>query len=232
MIKAVIFDLDDTLISEREFVIGGFMSVTEILSVQVGNDVQTVFGMLMDLFQSSPKNVFDRLLTELQIPYTKELIADLVEAYRNHEPEIRFYDDVLPCLERLKAQGIKTGIISDGQVSTQRNKLKALDADEYFDNIIITDELGREYRKPNPTAFDTMRDVLGVEFEEMVYVGDNPEKDFHIGSVYPIKTVRICREEGLYAERDYAENVEEHIRIHSLEEIHEAIEGDLPAGGH
>lgn len=227
MIKAVIFDLDDTLISEREYVISGYRHIADMLSVKVGVDKQAIFDMLMGFFQISPKNVFNRLLDKMELPYTKGDIMELVDAYRNHEPDITFYDDVIPCLERLKEKGIKTGIITDGYISTQRNKLKVLNIDRYFNHIILTEELGREYWKPNSQAFKNMRNSLKTAFDEMIYVGDNPEKDFYIGSIYPIKTVRIGREhneyELIHTDKEYLNGIKEEYRITSLEGLFDLI---------
>lgn len=222
-IKAVVFDLDDTLISERQYIASGYRHIAEVLSVRIDVDRQSIFSILMDLFHASSKNVFNRLFEKLQIAYSEEDIMELVEAYRNHEPDIQFYYDVLPCLELLKVKGIKTGIITDGYISTQRNKMKVLNADKYFDHIIVTEELGRDYWKPHPRAYEMMHKILKVSFEEMIYIGDNPEKDFYIGSIYPIKTVMICRnnEAGsdIYKGRLYLENVKENYTIHSLVEL-------------
>lgn len=211
-IKAVVFDLDDTLISEKQFVESGYRCVAEIISGSTGIGTINVFEMLKELFNKNTQNVFNRLFDKLQIRYDNDNIRGLVEEYRNHLPDIQFYDDVIPCLEKLKDNGIKTGIITDGYISTQRKKLKALNAEKYFDHIILTEELGREYWKPHPRAFELMNKILQVKFDEMVYVGDNPEKDFYIGHLYPIKTVRICRE-GLYNNRSYLENIEENHTI-------------------
>lgn len=223
MIKAIIFDLDDTLISEKEYITSGYRYIAEVLSAKVGADKQVIFDTLMGLFQISPKNVFNRLLDQFQVSYTKDKIVELVEKYRNHMPDIQFYDDVFPCLEQLKEKGIKTGIITDGYISTQRNKLKVLSADKYFDYIIVTEELGREYWKPHPKAFELMKDKLDVEFNEMAYVGDNPEKDFYISSIYPIRTVRVCRE-GVYKDRRYFKDIKEDYTIYSLLDIFEMFE--------
>jgi putative hydrolase of the HAD superfamily len=52
----------------------------------------------------------------------------------------------------------------------------------------------------------------------MMYVGDNPEKDFYIGKIYSIKTVRINRN-GLYSGASYLHGVKENISITSLSEL-------------
>jgi putative hydrolase of the HAD superfamily len=170
-----------------------------------------------------PRNVFNRLLDSIEIKYTKDTILELVEEYRNHLPSIEFFPDVLPCLKYLKKKGIKVGIITDGYSNAQRQKLNAVKAYDYFDEIIITDELGREYWKPHPKAFEMMKEILNVEFDEMIYVGDNPEKDFYISKIYPLKTVRIYRE-GVYKDSSYLDNVKESHSIHSLIEINTIVD--------
>lgn len=222
MIKAVIFDLDDTLISERKYIKSGYRHISQILSTRVHKSEHELYLLLISLFNDSPKNVFNRLLDTLRITYTKDDILELVKQYRNHLPNINFFDDVLPCIENLKKKGIKLGIITDGYANAQRQKLKAINANEYFDEIIVTDELGREYWKPHPKAFELMRDKLNVEFNEMIYVGDNPEKDFYIGGIYPMVTIRIYRK-GIYSDKCYLDNIMENHAIHLLSEIDSII---------
>jgi putative hydrolase of the HAD superfamily len=146
------------------------------------------------------------------------MILDLVKEYRGHFPDIKFYEDVLTCLSELKGLGIKVGIITDGYAIAQRQKLKAVQADKYFDEIIVTDELGRDYWKPHPKAFELMKEKFKVNFDEMIYVGDNPEKDFYISRTYPIKTVRILRD-GVHNDKGCLEGIEADISINYLQEI-------------
>jgi putative hydrolase of the HAD superfamily len=215
VIKAVIFDLDDTLISENQYIKSGFRHIAEILSKRINKSSVFIYDKLLDLYNTSPKNVFNRLLLELNEQHTKDDIMELVTAYRSHVPVIQFYDDVVPCLRQLKEYGIKTGIITDGYKLTQRNKLQVLNADQYFDEIIVTDELGREYWKPHPKSFELMCDKLGCDYEEMLYVGDNPEKDFYIKVIKPITTVRIDRE-GIYKDKEYLKDIREDFKIRNL----------------
>jgi putative hydrolase of the HAD superfamily len=231
MVKAVIFDLDDTLIPERQYIESGFHHIAKIISNKFEISEEQVFRDLMALFKESPKNVFDRLLNKHKIDCTKKMIADLVEEYRNHFPKISFYDDVLNCLEHLKSKNIKVGIITDGYANTQRQKLRAVKAYEYFDEIILTDELGREYWKPHPRAFEEMRAKLKVKFNEMIYVGDNPEKDFYVSNIYPIKTIRIIRKdrehELIHKDKKYFKGIKENYKITNLGELLNLINCDF-----
>ena len=177
---------------------------------------------LFQLFRESPHNVFNRLYEKYQIEYSKEMIIDLVNEYRGHFPDVQYYDDVMQCLNELKVLGVKIGIITDGYAQAQRQKLKAVEADMYFDEIIVTDELGRDYWKPHPKAFEIIKERFGVSFDEMIYVGDNPGKDFYISTIYPIKTVRIFRD-GVHKDNFYLDGIREDFIIDELTKILEII---------
>lgn len=218
MIKAVVFDLDDTLISEKEYIKSGYHHIANVLSSRSGMDKTIIFSELIKLFKERYTNVFNRFYEIHNIEYSRDMILDLVNEYRGHLPEIQFYDDVLPCLNELKRLGIKTGIITDGYAIAQRQKLRAIEANKYFDEIIVTDELGTDYWKPHPKPFELMREKFEVDFNEMIYVGDNPEKDFYISKIYPIKTVRIHRD-GLHKDNEYLDNVKETLFTEDLREL-------------
>ncbi len=223
MIKAVVFDLDDTLISEFEYIKSGYFHVSKILSSRIGKCSKEMFELLIDLFNKNPKNVFNRAFEHLKVTYTNNEIIELVDEYRNHYPRIQFFDDVLPCLKELKKQNIKIGIITDGYSNAQRQKLKAVEAHHYFDDIIITDELGKEYWKPHPKAFEIMKEKLEVNFTEMIYIGDNPEKDFYISTIYPIKTIRICRK-GIHKDKEYLHKIKEDFSVKTLNDLKPIID--------
>ena len=223
MVKVVVFDLDDTLISEKGYIKSGYCHIAGIIKDRFAMDKNQVFDDLMSLFKVSPLNVFNRLYDKYQIEYSKEVILDLVKEYRGHFPDIQFYDDVLPCLSELKRSGVKVGIITDGYSIAQRQKLKAIQADEYFDEVIVTDELGREYWKPHPKAFELMKEKFEVNFDDMIYVGDNPEKDFYISSIYPIKTVRIFRVNGVSSITKALKNINPTFEIYKLDCLNEII---------
>ena len=105
----------------------------------------------------------------------------------------------------LKQNGIRIGIITDGRPEGQRNKLKALGLDELIDDIIITDELGGvQFRKPNDIAFRIMQCRWKIPFEQMVYIGDNPIKDFQAPKQLGMRWIYFNNPDGLYSS-DYAD---------------------------
>jgi HAD superfamily hydrolase (TIGR01509 family) len=81
--------------------------------------------------------------------------------------------EALSALRRL----VPVACVTDGDPGIQRAKLRALRLEDAFDAVVISDELGREYRKPHPAPFLRALDLLGVPASAAVHVGDRPEKD-------------------------------------------------------
>lgn len=191
-LKAVIFDLDDTLYSEKEYVKSGYHAVAEGLP-----QVEDTEWKLWRAFENK-KSAIDEVLTNEGI-YTEELKQKCLEVYRSHKPNIHLYDGVLPMLLELRQQGYLLGIITDGRSEGQRAKITALNLDQYVDYIIVTDELGSmEYRKPNKKAFVMMQERFGVHFAEMCYVGDNIKKDFDAPEKLGMKSILFRNTDGLH----------------------------------
>ena len=188
-IKGIIFDLDDTLYSEKQYVRSGYRAIAKRLGNKEAEE------KLWNFFLEE-KNAIDELLEEFG---QSERKAECLEIYRNQIPDISLYDGVDDCIRELKDAGIKVGIITDGRVNGQKNKLAALGLAEIVDDIIITDELGGEqFRKPNDIAFRIMQNRWRIPFEEMAYVGDNVMKDFQAPRQLGMKSIYFENPDGLY----------------------------------
>jgi putative hydrolase of the HAD superfamily len=191
-LKAIVFDLDDTLYSEKEYVRSGFRAIADTLP-----KVKQMEEKLWQAFEQK-KSAIDEVLSAEGI-YTDELKQKCLSVYRFHQPNIHLYDSAKELLQQFRADGYKLGIITDGRPEGQRAKIKALGLDELVDYIIVTDELGGvEYRKPNKVAFVKMREILGVVFEEMCYIGDNLKKDFVAPEMLGMKAIYFANTDGLY----------------------------------
>ncbi|MCR4738984.1 MAG: HAD-IA family hydrolase [Lachnospiraceae bacterium] len=225
MKKVILFDLDDTLAPEDDFIRSGYAETARYLKDRYfpGYDEEKIKEELYALYKESPRFVFNRYLEGKNTAYTGEDIKELIRIYREHEPSVSYYDDVMPSLKELKELGFKLGIITDGFVISQRNKLKALDAFSFFDRIIITGELGEGYGKPDERPFIMMKEAFCAELSDLVYVGDNPEKDFYIGKDKEISTIRIYRKGSVYENAGYREDIREDIRIGSFDELLSAV---------
>ena len=225
MIKVVIFDLDDTLISEREYIKSGFKEVAKKIKTiyKLNINKEEIFNNLEKEFEKDSREVFNRVLNNFNIEYTKDDILYLIKIYREHKPDIKFYNDVMPAIKELKQNKIKVGIISDGYLATQKAKLEAINAYSIFDKIILTEEIGRNYWKPHPKAFEMMKKYFSVDYDEIMYIGDNPKKDFYIGKEYPVYTVRLIRDNGIYMDEIYYKNIEPKKTVDCIYKIIEII---------
>ncbi len=191
-VKAVIFDLDDTLYSEKQYVRSGYHAVA--------NAFPCIEGFAQKLWKAFERgeNAFDSVLTAEGI-YTEQRKQTCLEVYRKHTPKLQMYEGVKEMLIALRTEGYKLGIITDGRPEGQWAKIEALDIRTSVDEIIVTDELGGiEYRKPNPKAFEIMQQRLQVPFSEMCYIGDNIRKDFIAPKQLGMRTLYFRNRDGLY----------------------------------
>ncbi|MBF0486570.1 MAG: HAD hydrolase-like protein [Nitrospirae bacterium] len=191
---AALFDLDDTLYREMDYVEGGFRAVAEFLGGRYGLKEETVLDKTMSILHTSGRGkIFDKLIELLGIS-NEEIVRYLIYMYRTHKPAISVYEDVIPVFEHLRSVGVKTGLITDGMAIVQQNKVSALGIAGLFDVIIYTDAIGAEYWKPSPVAFKMALNILNTPACESVYVGDDPSKDFIAPNALGMKTVRIIRD--------------------------------------
>jgi len=95
-------------------------------------------------------------------------------AHGKDSPWFRLFDDVVPCLDRLHNQGIRTCVVSNWDLSLPA-VLESQGIAERFELIVAS--LAEGYEKPDPTLFHIALDRLGVEAHEVVHIGDNPIDD-------------------------------------------------------
>lgn len=221
-VKAVVFDLDDTLYNENDYVLSGFAAVAaEILTVY---GIENSQKELCALYEEDNKFVFDRFADKYCLTDPNCDAARMIEIFREHKPDITLSDEVKQVLIGLRDKGYKLGIITDGRPSAQRAKIVSLGLELLVDKIIVTDELGgMQYRKPNRTAFDMMSKELCVEPDGIVYVGDNPAKDFAVKKYLPINTIMV-RGNGLYKNESFADGIKPDHIVNAISELPAVIE--------
>lgn len=221
MVDVLVFDMDDTLFPEEEYVFSGYDAVAAWIEEKHG---MTGFaGRARQVYESGPKNrVFNEVLPDLGLPDDAQSIRELIDVYRNHTPKIRLFDDAAWALEHYSAQ-VPLGLISDGYLSAQRNKFKALEISHYFAKVVLTDELGRECWKPSPVPYQVIADALPAGINGYAYVGDNPHKDFIAPRQLGWRTVRVSRESGQYAATDRDPSHDADVLIRSLRDLPKAL---------
>lgn len=222
MIRAISFDLDDTLYDEIQFVKGGFKAVSSYISKNNNISQGTVYQRLTDVLEKQGRGyIFDIVLRELNL-YRKELIPKLIEIYRTHKPNISLYPEVRTVLTILRKKGYKLGLITDGNVQVQQSKASALDIEDFFDCMIFSDEYGVENQKPNPLPYKKTLDNLAVGPAELIYVGDNPHKDFVGAKKLGMYAIRVMR--GQYKSVILDKEHEADCQIDVLNEIFDILD--------
>lgn len=192
-VNIALFDLDDTLFPERDFVVSGFGAVARHLADRFGGSVETWCTRLLELLDRDGRgNVFDTLLEELGARTNATLWA-LVHIYRTHRPKLVLYDDVLPSFARLRAAGYRLGIVTDGKSCVQWNKIAALGLATEVDSVICTDDLGAAIQKPSPVPFQVALELHGGTVAQTAYVADDLSKDFIGPRQMGITTIRVDR---------------------------------------
>ena len=162
---AFVFDLDDTLYPEREFVSSCFVWFANAVGDAAAKST------LEASFEAGDKDPIGSLCTDREIDNAekKRLVAEM----RAHSPDISLASDAGRLLERLRIEGRGFSIITNGRSVTQRRKLEALGLLDAH-TITISEEVGAE--KPDPAIYAPA--VEAYPNARCIYVGDNPRKDF------------------------------------------------------
>lgn len=163
----VVFDLDDTLYKELDFLKSAYRQISHILEKQIGHEV---FEELFCWYLQG-KSSLDLLKSYYQFD---ETIADLVETYRFHKPAISLSPGVRHSLDLLLARNVSLAIVTDGRSKTQRNKLSALEVETDISYTVVSEEIGSE--KPALRNFELVESHFKAD--SYLYVADNTAKDF------------------------------------------------------
>ena len=217
-IQAVVFDLDDTLYAERDYVRSGYRAVAGHLRKVLGRD-EAFEDWLWQRFQAGQASgAFDALNEHFGLGMDAGAIAALVGVYRNHSPDIRPRPGAVDVLRRLRRR-CRLGLLSDGFLPAQRLKLDALGLAPLLDAVLMTEEMGRQCWKPAPDGFEAIRAMLGPPGEACAYVADNPAKDFIAPNHLGWRSVQLLCPQQIHSANAAPQGGEPQIVIASLEEL-------------
>ncbi len=176
MIRAVLFDLDDTLYPQASWLDGAWAAVASTAAAR-GVDGETLHAELRRVAAdgSDGGRIIDRALDAVGASDLE--VEPLLRAFRAHAPtQLVPYPGAVDALVALGEQ-CALGVVSDGDPGIQQAKLDALGLAPHFEVVVWSDEHGREHRKPDPLPFRLALDALGTDPADAVFVGDRPEKD-------------------------------------------------------
>lgn len=210
----LVFDLDDTLYDEASYVRSGFKEVAKYLSRKYNIPPESCYLDLLERLESGRGRIFDDVLLKYGL-YSKREVARCLSVYRHHRPAISLYEDADNCLRRF--QGYPLYIVTDGNKLVQNNKLIALGLAGRVQHCYITHRYGIKNAKPSPYVFNIICRRENTSPEKIIYVGDNPNKDFVGIKPLGFKTIRIIR--GMFRDVFKSAEFEANKIIYSLDEI-------------
>ena len=201
-IKAVLFDLDNTLYEYEKCDNAGLDPVFTSLSLMFNKPKETV----KEIFHESRKKVkmwlkntasshsrflyFQKTIESLKgttdIELTQRTHNLYWDAYFN---QMKLYDGVIDFFKQLKDAGIKIVIASNLTTEIQFKKLIHLSIDKYIDFVVTSEEAGQD--KPENPVFLIALEKLGLPKEEIVLIGDEPDADIRGAKTFGIRYILV-----------------------------------------
>ena len=163
----VVFDLDDTLFSEKEYFFSGISFVEEYISSLYGISFN---GEIIKAHKKGVKDLWGWACKKIGLPL--EIKDSFLWLYRNHYPNINLFPGIFELITELNQCDAKVVILTDGRSISQRLKIKALKLDNL--PLYISEEYSSV--KPNIKRFLLIQNKW--EGGNFAYIGDNPNKDF------------------------------------------------------
>jgi HAD superfamily hydrolase (TIGR02253 family) len=180
MFKAIIFDLDDTLIDFRE---RKKVLIKDSVKAMISAGLKEDFDKLYDEFNRfywdvgiEDQNIFEKFLKKKYGDIDYRILAHAIIAYRRANVRLlKPYPNVVTVLRKLHSKGIKLAILSDAPKLNAYTRLVEVGLDDLFDVIITFDDV--KETKPSSKGFRMVVDKLHVKVDECLMVGDNPDRD-------------------------------------------------------
>ncbi len=225
-VRAVCLDVDDTLVAHTA-------SARAALHLLLGHDnAWSLWAQITD--EQVTRVVAGEVDSDtMRWQRTQEFFSclgefiDAAEAIRREDIRVRamragwdLFDDTLPCLEWLRAAGVRIAVVTNASGSYQRGKLANLGMAEFIDGVIIAGELGAA--KPDPVIFHTACALLGVHPGQVAHIGDRLDLDAIGARDAGLRGVWLNRTEPVQGELPHGISV-----ISSLAELPELLVCDL-----
>lgn len=180
MYKAVLFDLDMTLI---DFIKMKHMSCEAAIEAMIDaglaikrKEAKKILFGLYDKHGIEHQLIFQEFLKEVLGRVDYKLLANAITAYRKTQASVlKPYPGTKATLLRLREKGLKLGIVSDAPRMRAWLRLAEMGLTDFFDVVVTLDDTGK--LKPDKIPFEAAVKKLGVDAGDILFVGDNPERD-------------------------------------------------------
>ena len=164
MYKAILFDMDGTLLNSVPCIISSWQYILKKYLPQSHFSVSQILSFI-------GRPLKDQLL---ELVKDEEVAEQMLLCYRKDNipklQQVDFFHGVLPLLTRLKSMGKSIGIVTSKNKRSLHVTLEKLQLADFFDVLISCDDT--QEHKPNPAPLLRAAEVLTVDPSECLYVGD------------------------------------------------------------
>ncbi|MFL3025710.1 MAG: TIGR02253 family HAD-type hydrolase [Candidatus Neomarinimicrobiota bacterium] len=192
MIKAIIFDLDNTLLDfmkMKQFAVKA--AITAMNEAGLNIDEDQAYKDIFKLYESKGwenQQVFDDFLIQNFGKVSNKILAAGIVSYRRaREATLLVYPNVNKTLIELIKMGIQLAVVSDAPSREAWMRLYYLNLHHVFDPVLTYDDSGAH--KPSPKPFEMALDILNVNSDEALMIGDWPDRDVVGASQIGMKTI-------------------------------------------
>ena len=219
MKRVIVFDLDDTLHKEIEYLKAAYRLIAKELW---GDGWYEHYAQMLTDYHAGV-NVFEKVCEQR----TDVELGGLLNMYRFGVHELTLDEEVRKVLNQLKDDGVILGIVSDGREVTQMNKVEALGLTEWIDEDCIIINSSKEEFKPCSIGYErvveAIRKKVGDEELAFTYVGDNLKKDFICPNALGWMTVCLRNDGRNIHPQDFASVAEEALPKWVIESLSELV---------
>lgn len=221
-IETVIFDLDNVLFDESTYIFYAYYSIAVFLSKKSCFSEQQIHNRLVEYF-GQKTSMYPKLFNDIvsEFGFEQTIVPEILDIYSSVDAPIELFSDVENFILELRKCGLKTALVTNGNVKTQRNKIRLLRIEKKFDLILCARENKYGLEKPDKGVYLEVLEKLGSEAKSTLCIGDNPYVDFFGAKKLGMITVRVLRGEfkSIRLSSDYEADYE----VDSLTEILELI---------
>lgn len=188
-IRAVLFDLDDTLFAHREAVETGIIAYGRRIGLGVTDEAAEA-----QRWNALEEEHYHRYLSgELHFlqqrwerarayaaPYGHSLDDEQANAwfddyFTEYQAAWSLHPDALRCLGALRSRGLPVGLITNGDLEFQTDKIRRVELTDHLEHVVASGEFG--VTKPDPRIFVHACALFGVAPAEAIYIGDRLQTD-------------------------------------------------------
>jgi putative hydrolase of the HAD superfamily len=214
-VRGIIFDLDDTIFPRAHYVQSGFKAVASYVAASWRREHDTALAALISgRARGREGQEFQLLCEECRLPLS--LVPALVAVYRGHTPAIALEPAVRCTLERLRRDGWRLLVLTNGDPGVQRRKVEALGLEPLVHGVVYAEEHSPG-GKPDLASFSFALRQLRVTPTRCLCVGDDLDRDIEGARRAGLRSIRVdSRGARLRLDRDADAVVDSIVKVPAI----------------